>query len=48
MDELLQLVVGDLVLAPEYIFIARLIILSLCIETVGIGLAFVAFITKMR
>lgn len=48
MNELLQLLVGDLTLAPEYMFLARLVILSLCVETVGTGLAFVACVAKIK
>lgn len=32
MDSMIQLLVGDLVLAPEYVFAARVICLVLCVE----------------
>ncbi len=35
MDNMIQLLVGDLVLAPEYIFAARVICLIVCVEVLA-------------
>lgn len=35
MDSMIQLLVGDLVLAPEYIFAARVICLIVCVEVLA-------------
>ncbi len=32
MDSMINLIVGDLVLSPEYVFAARVICLVLCVE----------------
>lgn len=34
MEELINLLVGELVLAPEYLFVARSIVLVLCVDVV--------------
>lgn len=47
MDNLINMLIGDLSIAPEYIFIARLVVLILCVEVVTSLLSAINPIAKL-
>lgn len=47
MDNLINMLVGDLTLAPEYIFAARVIVLVICVEVVTALLSAIVPVAKI-
>lgn len=47
MDNLINMLVGELTLAPEYVFAARVIVLVICVEVVAALLSAIVPIARV-
>lgn len=47
MDNLINMLVGELTLAPEYVFAARVIVLIICVEVVAALLSAIVPIARV-